>query len=245
MYARCLDPSVLVISLWLHRHISFSLSLHRQSYLFFHYKQHFYRNVDHGSSNGQLHYPDVLDRPLHETDVKKNGQDRDDNKNCPSNAISFIPGVDSTSGLLHCDFVCLLFWQTHRETDCFFAASGVHLTQTNTQYHYRHVTFSSQLKSKVRHILDKTVVLRINLNIDDEPITSNLMMITYSPITFSNLSPFNLVSIFRCSSPPHNPVYERHVDSPVLTCRLSFHRHPHMCLLFSSSFYLFIINKFL
>jgi hypothetical protein len=36
--------------------------------------------------------------------------------------------------------------------------------------------------------------------------------ITHSPITLVNLSSINLVSIFRCSSPPWNPVYTRCVD---------------------------------
>ena len=40
------------------------------------------------------------------------------------------------------------------------------------QFHYRRVTFSSQLKSKVGNILVKVVVLRITLNIDGAPIDS-------------------------------------------------------------------------
>ena len=34
-------------------------------------------------------------------------------------------GIARTSGRLHSEFVCLLFFQDHRETDRFFAASGV------------------------------------------------------------------------------------------------------------------------
>jgi hypothetical protein len=34
---------------------------------------------------------------------------------------------------------------------------------------------------------------------------------THSPITLANISSINLVSIFRCSSPPYNPVYVRRV----------------------------------
>ena len=49
-------------------------------------------------------------------------------------------------------------------------SSEVHLTQTN--FHFHRAAFSSQLKSKVGHILTKTVVLRTNLNIDDTPIPS-------------------------------------------------------------------------
>ena len=71
---------------------------------------------------------------------------------------------------LHCEIVCLPFLQTHRETDHFLSASGVHLTQTN--FHCHHAAFSSQLKSKVGNILDKAAALRINLNIDEAPISS-------------------------------------------------------------------------
>ncbi len=40
------------------------------------------------------------------------------------------------------------------------------------QFHYRHTTFSSQLKSKIGNILGKSEALRITLNIDDTPLTS-------------------------------------------------------------------------
>ena len=46
------------------------------------------------------------------------------------------------------------FLQAHRETDRFFAASEVQLAQHDRdQFHYKRVTFSSQLKSKVGNIL--------------------------------------------------------------------------------------------
>jgi hypothetical protein len=38
-----------------------------------------------------------------------------------------MPAIASTSGRLHSEFVRLLFLQDHRETDHFFAASGVQL----------------------------------------------------------------------------------------------------------------------
>jgi hypothetical protein len=56
----------------------------------------------------------------------------------------------STSGRSHSEFVRLLFLQTHRETDRFFAASGVQLPQTDRdQFHFRRAAFSAQLKSRV------------------------------------------------------------------------------------------------
>ena len=52
---------------------------------------------------------------------------RTDYNNRPSHTISFMPAIASTPGRLHCEFVCLLFLQTHRETDLFLEASGVQL----------------------------------------------------------------------------------------------------------------------
>ena len=75
---------------------------------------------------------------------------------------------------LHCEFVHPFFFQTHRETDRFFPSSGVQLPESNTMYHHHHVLSSSQLKSKVGHILAKVEVLRITSNIDDVHITSSL-----------------------------------------------------------------------
>ena len=87
--------------------------------------------------------------------------------------VSFIPDITSTSGRLHSEFVRLLFLQTHRETDRFFAVSGVQLAQTDRGiFHYRRVAFSSMLKSMVGNILAKAAALRVTLNLDGAPITS-------------------------------------------------------------------------
>ena len=63
--------------------------------------------------------------------------------------------------------------------------------------------------------------------------------IAHSPITFSNLSPHNLVSLFRCPSPTLNLVYVRSVDPSILVyissqLSLSFHRHPYIWILYNS-----------
>ena len=81
--------------------------------------------------------------------------------------------IPSTSGRLHSEFVRLLFLQTHRETDRFFSSSGVHLPEPNSGlFHFLRVTFSSEVKAKVGSTLAKAAALRINLNIDGDPITS-------------------------------------------------------------------------
>ncbi len=91
----------------------------------------------------------------------------------PPNTVSFMPTIDSTSGRLHTEFVRLLFLQTHRETDRFFATSGVHLTQTDRgMFHYLRTAFSVRIKIKVGLTLCKTAVLRITLNLDGTPIIS-------------------------------------------------------------------------
>jgi hypothetical protein len=66
------------------------------------------------------------------------------------------------------EFIRLLFLQAHRETDRFFAASGVQLAQTNPSgqlFHFRRAGFLQQLKSKVDLALAKAAALRINLNV--------------------------------------------------------------------------------
>ncbi len=71
------------------------------------------------------------------------------------------------------EFIRILFLQSLRETDRFFAASGVMSSQSDRGFfHYRHAAFSSILKSRVGNILVKDSVLRINLHIDGSPIAS-------------------------------------------------------------------------
>ena len=75
--------------------------------------------------NGNLHYPNDKDRSLNEAAANKIRKYRAYYNNRPPNAISLMPAIPSTSGRLHSEFVRLLFLQTHRETDCFFAVSGL------------------------------------------------------------------------------------------------------------------------
>jgi hypothetical protein len=75
--------------------------------------------------NGHLGYPNKLNQSLNDTAADKIRKYRADYNNRPPNTVSFIPAIASTSGRLHSEFVRLLFLQAHRETDRFFAASGV------------------------------------------------------------------------------------------------------------------------
>ncbi len=85
-----------------------------------------------------------------------------------------MPAIAGTTGRLHSEFIRLLFLQAHRETDRFFAASGVQLAQTDRGFfHFLRAAFSGLLKSKCGNILAKASALRVNLNLDGAPIASN------------------------------------------------------------------------
>ena len=85
-----------------------------------------------------------------------------------------MPAIASTSGRLHSEFIRLLFLQTHRETDRFFAASGVQPVQHTSGgiFTFKRAAFLTQLKAKVGSSLAKAAVMSVNLNIDGAPITS-------------------------------------------------------------------------
>ena len=153
-----------------------------------------------------------------------------------------MPDIASTSGRFLSEFIRILFLQDHRETDRFFAASGVSSAQSPCGFfHYRRAAFFSNLKSKTGSLLAKAAALRITLNLDGAPITSKSHThpsdgcICKLLGVFANFSSINLVSIFRCFSSTTNPVYARHVNSLVLVCSLSSHRHSYIHLIFSSS----------
>jgi hypothetical protein len=77
------------------------------------------------SLNGHLHYPN--DRSLNEADTDKIRKYHTDYNNNPPSTVSFMSTIASTSGRLHGEFIRLLFLQSLRETNRFFAVSGVHL----------------------------------------------------------------------------------------------------------------------
>jgi hypothetical protein len=123
--------------------------------------------------NGHLRYPNNLDQSLNDTTADKIRKYRADYNNRPPSAVSFMPAIASTSWRLHSEFVRLLFLEDHRETDRFFAPSGVQLPQTDrVMFHFLRAAFSQQLKSKVGLALAKAAALRITLNLDGATITS-------------------------------------------------------------------------
>jgi hypothetical protein len=123
--------------------------------------------------NGHLRYSNNLDQSLNDTVADKIRRYRADYNNNPPRGVGFMPVITSTSGRLHSEFIRILFLQTHRETDLFFADSGVLSAQSDRGFfHYHHVAFSSMLKSRVGNIFAKAAILRINLNLDGAPIAS-------------------------------------------------------------------------
>jgi hypothetical protein len=68
-------------------------------------------SISDPSITGHLHYPNDVDRSLNEVVADKIRQYRADCDNCPSNTISFMAAIPSTSRSLHSEFVHLLFLQ--------------------------------------------------------------------------------------------------------------------------------------
>ncbi len=92
--------------------------------------------------NGKLHWPNDMDKSLNETatdKIQKYHADYNDNPN----SISFMSVIPSTSERLPSEFIRILFLQAHRETDRFFASSGVQSTQSNmgSFFHFHHAAF--------------------------------------------------------------------------------------------------------
>ncbi len=72
----------------------------------------------HVQQNGSLLHPQDLDCPIRVAAQRKTNackQTYADNQN-----ISFLPAIMSTSNRMHCEFLCLLFLQAHRETEAHF-----------------------------------------------------------------------------------------------------------------------------
>jgi hypothetical protein len=126
------------------------------------------------SLNGHLKYPNNLEQLLNDTVADKIRKYRADYNNKPPSAVSFMTAIASTSGRLHSEFVRILCLQAHRETDRFFAASGVQLAQTHPggQFIFRRAAVLTQLQSRVGLALAKAAALRININLDGAPIAS-------------------------------------------------------------------------
>ena len=112
-----------------------------------------------------------------------------------------MSSIASTSGRLHSEFIRLLFLQDHRETDRFFAASGVQPAQHTSGgiFTFKRGTFLTQIKAKVGSSLGKVADMCVNLNIDDAPITSH----SYTHPSHSQASPLLTSSLSLGVPVPH------------------------------------------
>ena len=78
-----------------------------------------------------------------------------------NNSTSFMPGVASTSGRLHCELLRLLFLQAHRETEEYCRLFGVPAQTNQDSFRYKRLAFYSGIKGKVGLIFAKAAALRI------------------------------------------------------------------------------------
>ena len=80
-------------------------------------------------------------------------------------SITFLPAIASTTGRLHAEFLRLLFWHAHRESEGLFTLTG-QLAQPNQDAVFsQRAAFFSSLKSKVGRIMAKASALRVNMNL--------------------------------------------------------------------------------
>jgi hypothetical protein len=102
------------------------LTVYRHPFLYTLFNSHFTLIINN-NPDGHLHYPNDTDKSLNEATADKKRKYRPDYTKNPPSAVSLMSDIASTSGRLHSEFIGLLFVRTHRETDRFFTASGVHL----------------------------------------------------------------------------------------------------------------------
>ena len=103
------------------------------------------------------------DRPLRETAQKKVLKYQ--NAYANDHSITFMQAIASTTGRLHAEFLRLLFWHAHRESEEFSKLTG-QLAQPNQDSVFsKRAAFFNSLKSKVGHIMAKASALRVNMNL--------------------------------------------------------------------------------
>ena len=118
---------------------------------------------DDESKTGQLRHPADINKPLREAAKEKANKYQHTYAN--NHSISFLPAIFSTSGRTDAEFLRLLFYHAHRESEEFFRLTG-QLAQPNQDYVFsKRAAFFNGLKSKVGHIMAKATALRVNLNL--------------------------------------------------------------------------------
>ncbi len=91
--------------------------------------------------NGNLRYPYTLDQSLNDTGPDKLRKYHVDYNFNPTRGVGFMSTIFSRSGRLHSEFFRILFLQTHRESDHFFASSEVLSEQSDRGFSTTTVRF--------------------------------------------------------------------------------------------------------
>src|SRR6056300_162548 len=154
------------------------------------------RSTSNPHTNGHLTHPDSLDRPLEIAARAKIIKHQAAYSN--NNSTSFMPGVASTSGRLHCELLRLLLIQAHRETEKYCRLFGVPAQTNQDSFRYKRAAFYSAIKGKVGLIFAKAAALRININTDGSPVAMGRTHINTSHIHRTLLTssppPFRITS---------------------------------------------------
>ena len=99
----------------------------------------------------KLCHPANINKPLQEAAREKTAKYHSDYAN--DHRISFMPDVFSTSGRIDAEFLRLLFYHAHRESEEFFRLPG-QLAQPNRDFVFsKRAAFLNGLKKKVGHIM--------------------------------------------------------------------------------------------
>jgi hypothetical protein len=173
---------------------------------------------------------------------------RDDYNNNPPNDISFMSTITSTSGRLHSEFVDFYFYKFIGKLTDFLQLQEFNLWNITVT---RNCTLPFHVLTKISFLIWKPKNCRSATALkeeDDEkcpvPLPSRGVLLTtqiqdweHSRQDYS----INLVSIFRCSSPPINPVYVTRVDpSPLVFISILSHRHS---FIFFSPLFFFRLSR--
>ena len=110
-----------------------------------------------------LRSPADLDKPLRDAAREKVAKYQSDYAN--DQRITFMPAAFTTSGRIDAEFLRLLFYHAHRESEEFFRLTG-QLAQPNQDYVFsKRAAFFNSLKNKVGHVMARASALRVNLNL--------------------------------------------------------------------------------
>ena len=111
----------------------------------------------------KLRHPADINKPLQQA-----AKEKSQNTSRITRMITALPSCpqpSACSGLIDAEFLRLLFYHAHRESEEFFRLTG-QLAQPNQDYVFsKRAAFFNGLKNKVGHIMTRASALRVNLNL--------------------------------------------------------------------------------